>query len=120
MTAWACLSGNGTPPTAGMPSDAVPDSTKEAPVAASAHLLLSALSKRDAEPSFPGQRGGRASAEPEVADLCLLSAEGACTELPLTSEPPLPDAEPLTSEPPLADAAHLTSEPTSTGAASGF
>lgn len=89
-------------------------------MAASAHLLLSALSKRDAEPSLPGQRSGRASAEPESADLCLLSAEGASAELPLTSEPPLPDAEPLTSEPPLADAAHLTSEPTSTGVASGF
>ncbi|AVH61439.1 MULTISPECIES: hypothetical protein [Streptomyces] len=59
------------------------------------------------------------SLEPEGAHLCLLSAEGACAEAPLTSEPPLPDAEPLTSEPPLADAAHLTSEPTSTGAASG-
>ncbi|WSN45449.1 hypothetical protein OG736_16450 [Streptomyces sp. NBC_01334] len=30
------------------------------------------------------------------------SAEGTCAEPPLTSEPPLPDAEPLTSEPPLA------------------
>ncbi|WP_369246636.1 hypothetical protein [Streptomyces sp. R41] len=78
-------------------------------MAASAHLLLSALSKRAAD----------ASLEPEGAHLCLLSAEGACAEVPLTSEPPLPDAEPLTSEPPLADAAHLTSEPTSTGAASG-
>jgi hypothetical protein len=78
-------------------------------VAASAHLLLSALSKREADTSV----------EPEGAPLCLLSAEGACAEVPLTSEPPLPDAEPLTSEPPLADAAHLTSEPTSTGAASG-
>ncbi|MFE9254636.1 hypothetical protein [Streptomyces sp. NPDC006879] len=29
---------------------------------------------------------------------------------PLTSEPPLPDAQPLTSEPPLARAAALTSE----------
>lgn len=73
-------------------------------MAASAHLLLSALSKRPAEPS----------AAPHV---CVFSAEGACAELPLTSEPPLPDAEPLTSEPPLADAAHLTSEPLSTGAA---
>ncbi|MFG2308609.1 hypothetical protein ACGFS9_07945 [Streptomyces sp. NPDC048566] len=89
-------------------------------MAASAHLLLSALSKPDTEPSFPGQRGGRASTEPEGAGLFLLSAEGAGTELPLTSEPPLPDAEPLTSEPPLADAAHLTSEPISTGVASGF
>ncbi|MER5430530.1 hypothetical protein [Streptomyces sp. NPDC002588] len=31
-----------------------------------------------------------------------LSSEGASAEPPLTSEPPLPDAEPLTSEPPLA------------------
>jgi hypothetical protein len=51
--------------------------------------------------------------------VCVFSAEGPCAEVPLTSEPPLPDAEPLTSEPPLADAAHLTSEPTSSGAASG-
>ncbi|MFD8252904.1 hypothetical protein [Streptomyces werraensis] len=41
---------------------------------------------------------------------CLLGAEGAGAEAPLTSEPPLPDAEPLTSEPPLADATPLTSE----------
>ncbi|MFD9000366.1 hypothetical protein ACFV0T_05175 [Streptomyces sp. NPDC059582] len=32
------------------------------------------------------------------------SAEPTYTEAPLTSEPPLPDAEPLTSEPPLAAA----------------
>jgi hypothetical protein len=49
--------------------------------------------------------------------VCVFSAESASAEPPLTSEPPLPDAEPLTSEPPLADAAHLTSEPVSTGAA---
>nr|WP_233477877.1 hypothetical protein [Streptomyces sp. SID7804] len=42
--------------------------------------------------------------------ICVFSAEGPCTEVPLTSEPPLPDAEPLTSEPPLADTAPLTSE----------
>ncbi|MDT0391302.1 hypothetical protein [Streptomyces sp. DSM 41921] len=42
---------------------------------------------------------------------CVFSSESACTEPPLTSEPPLPDAEPLTSEPPLAEAAPLTSEP---------
>ncbi|MEU9134786.1 hypothetical protein AB0D33_02240 [Streptomyces sp. NPDC048404] len=88
-------------------------------MAASAHLLLTALSERAAEPSLPGPRAGRAAAEPEGAHLCLLSSEGACSTAPLTSEPPLPDAEPLTSEPPLADAAHLTSEPVSTGAASG-
>ncbi|MBQ0999177.1 hypothetical protein ACWD6Q_01365 [Streptomyces nigra] len=41
---------------------------------------------------------------------CVFSAEGACAASPLTSEPPLPDAEPLTSEPPLADAVPLTSE----------
>jgi hypothetical protein len=76
-------------------------------VAAPAHLLLPALSKRPAE----------LSAEPRF---CVFSAEGASAEPPLTSEPPLPDAEPLTSEPPLADAAHLTSEPTSAGAASGL
>ncbi|MEU6274377.1 hypothetical protein ABZ871_18510 [Streptomyces populi] len=88
-------------------------------MAASAHLLLTALSERGAEPSVPGPRAGRASAEPEGGHPCPLGPEGACSEAPLTSEPPLPDAEPLTSEPPLADAAHLTSEPTSAGAASG-
>ncbi|MFJ1971383.1 hypothetical protein ACIO93_22195 [Streptomyces sp. NPDC087903] len=67
-------------------------------MAASAHLLLSALSKPEM------------SAEPE-AHLCAFSAEGSCAEAPLTSEPPLPDAEPLTSEPPLFEAAQLTSEP---------
>ena len=41
---------------------------------------------------------------------CVFSAEGACAETPLTSEPPLPEAEPLTSEPPLSEAAPLTSE----------
>ncbi|MHA5049568.1 hypothetical protein [Streptomyces sp. SD15] len=75
-------------------------------MAASAHLLLSALSKPPAEPS----------ATPDVCIFGSYSAEGACAEPPLTSEPPLPDAEPLTSEPPLADAAHLTSEPSSAGA----
>ncbi|GEC07281.1 hypothetical protein SSP24_49360 [Streptomyces spinoverrucosus] len=96
-------------------------------MAASAHLLLSALSDdtprsdggarskrtsapgdtprskrtpfpRQAEPSSPEG----ASVDPDLAHVCVFSAEGACTEAPLTSEPPLPDAEPLTSEPPLA------------------
>jgi hypothetical protein len=58
-------------------------------VAASAHLLLSDLSKQ-----VPGPG-------------------------PLTSEPPLADAAPLTSEPPLADTAPLTSEPTAPGTAGG-
>ncbi|MFF4898649.1 hypothetical protein [Streptomyces sp. NPDC001068] len=47
----------------------------------------------------------------EESLLCAFSAETVCAEAPLTSEPPLPDAEPLTSEPPLADLAPLTSEP---------
>ncbi|MEU9186104.1 hypothetical protein AB0D14_16455 [Streptomyces sp. NPDC048484] len=77
-------------------------------MAASAQLLLSALSKRPAD----------VPADPDSHPLyCIFSAEGSCAEAPLTSEPPLPDAAPLTSEPPLADAAPLTSEPTSTGAA---
>lgn len=67
-------------------------------MAAPAHLLLPALSKHAAF----------ADADPE--DFCVFSSESAYAETPLTSEPPLPDAEPLTSEPPLADAAPLTSE----------
>ncbi|MEU3981316.1 hypothetical protein AB0F77_14535 [Streptomyces sp. NPDC026672] len=55
------------------------------------------------------KRVPRPSGEPDLR-LCVFSAESACAEAPLTSEPPLPDAEPLTSEPPLADAAPLTSE----------
>ncbi|MFF0157654.1 hypothetical protein ACFYRY_08980 [Streptomyces sp. NPDC005263] len=53
--------------------------------------------------------GAESSAASDL-HFCVFSAEGACVEAPLTSEPPLPDAEPLTSEPPLADAAPLTSE----------
>ncbi|MEV7997237.1 hypothetical protein AB0O67_36780, partial [Streptomyces sp. NPDC086077] len=106
-------------------------------MAASAHLLLSALSddrpRRDDNPRadggarskrtpppgdahrskrtpFPRQATQPADPDPAKADpagpdlarVCAFSAEGACTEAPLTSEPPLPDAEPLTSEPPLA------------------
>lgn len=74
-------------------------------MAASAHLLLSALSKPEAELSAPSDPSA-----PTDPLYCVFSAEGACAETPLTSEPPLPDAEPLTSEPPLADAAPLTSE----------
>ncbi|GGL69922.1 hypothetical protein GCM10010129_11790 [Streptomyces fumigatiscleroticus] len=70
-------------------------------MAAPAPLSFPASSKPVAEPS----------AEPENLHLCAFSAEGVCVEAPLTSEPPLPDAEPLTSEPPLADAVPLTSEP---------
>ncbi|GLW45593.1 hypothetical protein Stsp02_12550 [Streptomyces sp. NBRC 14336] len=67
-------------------------------MAASAHLLLTALSKPEA----------LTGPEPHV---CVFSSESACAETPLTSEPPLPAAEPLTSEPPLHEALPLTSEP---------
>ncbi|KOV64945.1 hypothetical protein [Streptomyces sp. MMG1121] len=50
------------------------------------------------------------SATTDEAPVCVFSAESACAQAPLTSEPPLPDAEPLTSEPPLAETAALTSE----------
>ncbi|MGX4692201.1 hypothetical protein [Streptomyces sp. JNUCC 63] len=90
-------------------------------MAAPAHLLLSALSKHVAEPPAPHllpaddplPAGDLLYADRLSADdsgLCAFSAESTCVEAPLTSEPPLPDAEPLTSEPPLAEAAPLTSE----------
>jgi hypothetical protein len=91
-------------------------------VAAPAHLLLSALSKHVAEPPAPHllpaddplPAGDLPLADrlPTADDsgLCTLSAESTCFETPLTSEPPLRDAEPLTSEPPLAEAAPLTSQ----------
>ncbi|MFD7872769.1 hypothetical protein ACFV5G_01335 [Streptomyces sp. NPDC059766] len=42
---------------------------------------------------------------PSKREACrAFGAERICAEPPLTSEPPLPDAEPLTSEPPLAAA----------------
>lgn len=69
-------------------------------MAAPAHTLLPAQSKPGAEPS----------ADSQEFHICVFSAEGCHAEAPLTSEPPLPEAEPLTSEPPLADAAPLTSE----------
>ncbi|WP_030858054.1 hypothetical protein [Streptomyces sp. NRRL S-37] len=69
-------------------------------MAAPAHVPSPILSKPVAEPS----------ADLEEPHFCVFSAEGSCAETPLTSEPPLPDAEPLTSEPPLADTTPLTSE----------
>lgn len=83
---------------------------KEAPVAASAHLLLSALSKRPAEPTAePVRVFSTENTEPvrvcsarTAEPVRVFSAESASSQTPLTSEPPLPDAEPLTSEPPLA------------------
>lgn len=73
-------------------------------MAAPAPLLLPAQSKPWAEPS----------AVPDDPGYCVFSAESVHADAPLTSEPPLPDAEPLTSEPPLAEAAPLTSEPYAT------
>ncbi|CAL9562097.1 hypothetical protein [Streptomyces sp. Tu 3180] len=83
-------------------------------MAAPAYVPSPALSKPTAEPSAAPPAG------PEGLHLCVFSAEGPCTEVPLTSEPPLPDAEPLTSEPPLADTAPLTSESDAATDASGL
>ncbi|MEU8030424.1 hypothetical protein [Streptomyces sp. NPDC049099] len=75
-------------------------------MAAPARLSIPAQCKPVAEPS----------ATTAEAPLCVFSAEGASAQAPLTSEPPLPDAEPLTSEPPLAEATPLTSESDGFGA----
>ncbi|GAA0653663.1 hypothetical protein GCM10009535_35200 [Streptomyces thermocarboxydovorans] len=79
-------------------------------MAAPAYVPSPALSKPSAEHTSAAPEGPHGSEEAEGLHACVFSAEGPCTEVPLTSEPPLPDAEPLTSEPPLADAAPLTSE----------
>ncbi|GAB2821016.1 hypothetical protein GCM10027073_60020 [Streptomyces chlorus] len=76
--------------------------------AAPAFVLSPPMSKPEAELS--ADLDGLHSAEAEGMHACVFSAEGPCAGVPLTSEPPLPDAEPLTSEPPLSDAAPLTSE----------
>ncbi|WP_030790999.1 hypothetical protein [Streptomyces sp. NRRL S-920] len=97
-------------------------------MAASANLLLSALSKQvpalteetpalSARVPAPVRYPGQVSSPDSGLDG---SCSCGCLEPPLTSEPPLADAAPLTSEPPLADAAPLTSEPTSAGMASGL
>ncbi|MFB8249254.1 hypothetical protein ACFY3O_22410 [Streptomyces sp. NPDC001046] len=75
-------------------------------MAAMTFLPLPAPSKPVADPS--ADLDDRPHDDPVY---CVFSSESTCTELPLTSEPPLPDAEPLTSEPPLAEATPLTSEP---------
>ncbi|MGW7820326.1 hypothetical protein ACWGLF_19840 [Streptomyces puniciscabiei] len=77
-------------------------------MAAPVRLPIPAQWKPGAEPSAPT----------DDAALCVFSAESACAQAPLTSEPPLPDAEPLTSEPPLAEATPLTSESDAFAAAS--
>jgi hypothetical protein len=69
-------------------------------VPAPARLSIPAQWKPETDPS----------AVTDEAPLGAFSAESACAQAPLTSEPPLPDLEPLTSEPPLADATPLTSE----------
>ncbi|MFJ3229667.1 hypothetical protein [Streptomyces sp. NPDC086787] len=79
-------------------------------MAVSAHLSLPAQCKPEAEQSATSDDPG----------YCVFSAESACVEAPLTSEPPLPDAEPLTSEPPLAEAAPLTSESDATADLTGL
>lgn len=76
-------------------------------MAAPAYVPSPVLSKPVAEHPSADLSGFSGPEEPRY---CVFSAEGPCAEVPLTSEPPLPDAEPLTSEPPLADAAPLTSE----------
>ncbi|WP_267246599.1 hypothetical protein [Streptomyces sp. PR69] len=81
-------------------------------MAASANLLLSALSKQVPAPAAPAD-----DAAPGVTTPCPF--EDTAPLAPLTSEPPLAHATPLTSEPPLADIAPLTSEPTAYGAAGG-
>lgn len=77
-------------------------------MAAPAHLLLPALT--DTALSKPSGEPATGPGPVPPSSLCAFSAEGTCAEAPLTSEPPLPDAEPLTSEPPLAETAPLTSE----------
>ncbi|MEV3855326.1 hypothetical protein AB0J38_13480 [Streptomyces sp. NPDC050095] len=76
-------------------------------MAASAQLLLSALSKQ-AEPVNP--------VTPFAYDADTTTSS---SEAPLTSEPPFADYAPLTSEPPMYDEAPLTSEPTPSGLAAG-
>ncbi|MFD7237596.1 hypothetical protein ACFWAT_20085 [Streptomyces syringium] len=81
-------------------------------MAASAQLLLSALSKPVPSPCACAHDDGYL---PEFdGPLPAGSGSGAPAEPPLTSEPPLADATPLTSEPPLATELPLTSEPTAT------
>ncbi|MGW0836745.1 hypothetical protein [Streptomyces prunicolor] len=75
--------------------------------AASASLPRPARSKRTPEP--PADLASDLASD-LAPDLFFVDSEGAWAETPLTSEPPLADAEPLTSEPPLADATPLTSE----------
>ncbi|MGH4028332.1 hypothetical protein ACQB60_05270 [Actinomycetota bacterium Odt1-20B] len=89
-------------------------------MAASANLLLDALSKQTELSAVPLQVSAMPLRVSDPDSGLDGSCSCGCLEPPLTSEPPLADAAPLTSEPPLADAAPLTSEPTATGTASGL
>lgn len=95
-------------------------------MAASAQLLLSALSKPVTESatgiaSGPGEPDPFAGVTQPDCGLCGLegSGSGLHTETPLTSEPAPADIAPLTSEPPLAAELPLTSEPTTAGFGAG-
>ncbi|MFF8829630.1 hypothetical protein [Streptomyces sp. NPDC015131] len=88
-------------------------------MAASAQLLLSALSKQ-APGTVPATREPVSGYGPGFCPLTGLPEAGApLSSEPLTSEPPLPDATPLTSEPALTDFTPLTSEPTAHRTAGG-
>ncbi|MEU5026387.1 hypothetical protein [Streptomyces milbemycinicus] len=79
-------------------------------MAASAQLLLSALSKPVPEPDpYAGV------SHPDVEGF----GSGLHAETPLTSEPAPADIAPLTSEPPLAAELPLTSEPTTAAFGAG-
>lgn len=66
------------------------------------------------KPADRAEPAAEPSVRPDPAPrIRVCAAEGSAAQAPLTSEPPLPDAEPLTSEPPLTDATPLTSEPSS-------
>lgn len=84
-------------------------------MAASAHLLLSALSKHTAEQAVEPVVPETVPQDPPPGVRGTLGSLGSRFEAPLTSEPPLPDAEPLTSEPPFSDISPLTSESDTTG-----
>lgn len=101
-------------------------STPSAPSTQSDQFVLSGRpdhpSRAGGEPFKPGADHSACPAHPEDhLHACLLDEDGSL-DTPLTSEPPLPDAEqPLTSEPSLTDTAEimpLTSEPSGLVAAS--
>jgi hypothetical protein len=89
-------------------------------VAASAQLLLSALSKPVTDSaSGPAEPDPFAGISHPDCGLCGLEGPGLHAEAPLTSEPAPIDIAPLTSEPPLAAELPLTSEPTTAAFGAG-